>query len=146
MSRLPKVELELFLVQVWIIWNQRNAMVHGGELKERGWLWHNSEEAELMACRKAIEFSKEAGFSRPIIEGDSLNVIRALSDSTENRSLLVHIYDDIKCDLRGMQVLSFSWAKRCRNMVAHSLAKHAWNLLDDMYWIENTPVRMTDAL
>ena len=63
---------------------------------------HSSEEAEVMACRRAIEFS------RLIIERDSLNVMRALSDPTENRSLLGHIYDDIKCNLRGMQVLSFS--------------------------------------
>ena len=35
LSRLLK--LELFLVQAWIIWNQRNAVVHGGQLKESGW-------------------------------------------------------------------------------------------------------------
>ena len=69
---------------------------------------HNSEEAEVMAWRKAIEFSMEASFDRLIIEGDSLNVINSLSDSAENRSLLGHIYDDIKCLLKGMHVLSFS--------------------------------------
>jgi len=69
---------------------------------------HSSEEAEVMACQSAIEFSKDAGFSRLIIEGDSLNVMRALSDLTENRSLLGHIYDDIKYNLGGMQVLSFN--------------------------------------
>ena len=99
---------------------------------------HSSEEAKVMARRKAIKFSKEAGFARLIIVGDSLNVIRALSDSAENRSLLGHIYNDIKYNLRGMEVLSFSWVKRCGNMVAHSLAKHARNLLDDMYWVEDT--------
>ncbi|KAL4600852.1 hypothetical protein ACB092_11G229600 [Castanea dentata] len=182
MSRLLKSELELFLVQAWIIWNQRNAVVHGGQLKEPGWLnrrvaeylneykeaqenltttniiagrlvWntngevmvgmsakgpyvHRSEEAEVMACRKAIKFPMEAGFSRLIIEGDSLNVIRALSDSAKNRSLLGHIYDDIKCNLRGI----------CGNTAAHSLAKHARNLLDDTYWIEDTPPPAADAL
>ena len=136
MNRLPREELEHFLVQVWIIWNQRNAVVHGGQLKEPGWLnrrakefldeykkaqdtlmitntlanrcvWqappseeyklnfdaavfldlqcsgfgaiirnskgevmagmsandpygHSNEEAEVMACRRAIEFSKDA--------------------------------------------------------------------------------------
>ncbi|XP_075665414.1 uncharacterized protein LOC142635084 [Castanea sativa] len=63
---------------------------------------HSSDEAEVMACRRAIEFSKDAGFSRLIIEGYSLNVMRALSDPTKNRPLLGHIYDDIKCNLRGM--------------------------------------------
>ena len=51
---------------------------------------HSSEVAEVMACRRAIEFSKDVGFSRLIM--------RALSNPTENRSLLGHIYDDIKCN------------------------------------------------
>ena len=32
------------------------------------------------------------------------------------------------------------------NMVAHSLAKHARNLLEDLYWIEKTPLPATYAL
>ena len=103
-----------------------------------------------MVCLRAIEFSKDAGFSRLIIEGDSLNVMRARSDPTENRSLLDHIYDYIKCNFRGMQVPSFNWIKKKKkkggNMVAHSLAKHARNLLEDLYWIEKTPLPATDAL
>ncbi|KAL0007404.1 hypothetical protein SO802_008906 [Lithocarpus litseifolius] len=172
MRRLPREELEHFLVQAWMIWNQRNAVIHGGQLKEPGWLnrraaefldeyrkaqvtlmatnvpagscvWrappseeykmnfdaavfsdpqcsgfgaiirnlncevmagmsakgpyvHSSKEAEFMACRRAVEFSRDAGFSRLIIEGECLNVMRALSDPKENRSLLGHNYDDIK--------------------------------------------------
>ena len=99
-----------------------------------------------MACRRAVEFSRDVGFSRLIIEGDCLNVMRALFDPTENRSLLGHIYDDIKFNLRGMQVLSFNWVKRGGNMVAHSLAKHARNLLEDLYWIEDTPPLAVNAL
>ena len=34
-----------------------------------------SDEAELLACRRAIEFSMDAGFTRLIIEGDNSNVI-----------------------------------------------------------------------
>uniref|UniRef100_A0A7N2R900 Reverse transcriptase zinc-binding domain-containing protein n=1 Tax=Quercus lobata TaxID=97700 RepID=A0A7N2R900_QUELO len=45
-----------------------------------------------------------------IIEGDSLNVIRALSNSAANSSLLSHIYDDIRCNLKGMQVMSFRYS------------------------------------
>ena len=42
---------------------------------------NNSEEAEVLACRRSVEFSREVGFSRVIIEGDCLNVMRALSVS-----------------------------------------------------------------
>ena len=126
-----------------IIRNSNGEVMAG--MSTKGPYVHNSEDAEVMACRRAIEFSKDAGFSRLIIEGDNLNVMRALSNPTENRSLLGHIYDDIKCNLRGMQVLSFNWVKRGRNMVVHSLAKHARNLLEDLYWIEDTPPPMADA-
>ena len=44
MNRVPREELEHFLVQVWMIWNQRNAVVHGGQLKELGWLNRRAEE------------------------------------------------------------------------------------------------------
>ena len=33
-DRLTVEELELFWVQAWIIWNQRNCVVHGGKLKD----------------------------------------------------------------------------------------------------------------
>ena len=56
----------------------------------------------MLACRRAVEFSREVGYSRVIIEGDYLNVTRVLSVSTENSSLLGHFYEDIKFNLKGM--------------------------------------------
>ena len=47
-----------------------------------------SDEAELLACRRAIEFAVDAGFSRLTIEGDNSNVIQSISSSSENSSLL----------------------------------------------------------
>ena len=108
--------------------------------------YNSSEKVEVMACRRAVEFSREVRFSWLIIEGDCLNVMRALSVSTENSLLRGHIYEDIKFNLRGMQVLSISWVKRGGNMVAHTLAKHARNLINDLYWIEDTPPPPADAL
>ena len=107
---------------------------------------NSSEEAEVLACPRAVEFSREVGFSRVIIEGDCLNVMRALFVSTENSSLLGHIYEDIKFNLRGLQVLSINWVKRDGNMVAHTLAKHARNLINDVFWIEDNPPPTEDAL
>ena len=39
---------------------------------------------KLLACQRAIEFAMDAGFSRLIIEGDSSNVIQAISSPLEN--------------------------------------------------------------
>ena len=38
---------------------------------------HNSDDAEALACRKALEFAMEAGFSSLIIEGDNSNVMES---------------------------------------------------------------------
>ena len=115
-------------------------------MSAKGPYMNSSEEAEVLACRKSIEFSMEAGFSRLIIEGDSLNVIRAISTPAANSSLLGPINEDFRCNIKGLQVVDFSCVKRGGNMVAHSLAKYARNIIDDIYWIEDTPPPTVDAL
>ena len=34
MNRLSREELEAFLLQCWLIWNQRNSVLHGGSLQD----------------------------------------------------------------------------------------------------------------
>ena len=43
-ARLTTDELELFLVQAWIIWHQRNAMIRGKQLKAPGVLNRRVED------------------------------------------------------------------------------------------------------
>lgn len=61
-----------------------------------------SEEAEALAYWKAIEFSMEVGFSESLIEGDNATVMKVVSRSLGNHSLLGHIYADIQCYFRGL--------------------------------------------
>ena len=70
-------------------------------MSAKGEYVHNSDEAEVLACRKALEFAMEAGFSNLIIEGDNSNVMRALSASAINNSLYGHVVDDIRAYLLG---------------------------------------------
>ena len=55
-----------------------------------------SEEAEVLACRKALEFVMEAGFSELVIEGDNINVMQSITSARINLSQLGNIYDDIR--------------------------------------------------
>lgn len=48
----------------------------------------SSNEAELLACRKAIEFATNARISDLVIEGDNVNVMKAISSSVADLSLL----------------------------------------------------------
>ena len=140
-----QIFLDLQCSRFGAIIRNTNGEVMAG-MSAKGPYMNSSEEAEVLACRKSIEFSMESGFSRLIIEGDSLNVIRAISTPAANSSLLGHINEDIRCNIKGLQVVSFSWVKRGGSMVAHSLAKYARNIIDDIYWIEDTPPPTADAL
>ena len=167
MARLTIEELELFLVQAWIIWNQRNTLIHGkrmqapgvlnkraedyldefrhaqlclvtrepslfpirwrppplnrfklnfdaaifkdedasgfgaiirndrGEvmaaLSSRGPLVSCSEEAEILACRRAVEFALECGFREMVVEGDNQSVMTALERKRSLSSRVGHI-------------------------------------------------------
>lgn len=51
----------------------------------------DSEEAEVLACRRAVEFFMEAGFREIIIEGDNVNVMKTIMSSKVNYSRLGHI-------------------------------------------------------
>ena len=44
MGKLSTAEFELFVVQTWIIWNQRNTVVFGGKLKDPKWLNKRAKE------------------------------------------------------------------------------------------------------
>ena len=202
MDRLTVEEMELFWVQAWIIWNQRNCVVHGGQLKDPKCLnkraedsvlefqqaqvkltvvrteqtisdrWQppspdvyklnfdaalfsgmnrtsigtiirndkgevmaamsvvrlgaeNSEEAELMACRRSLEFVVDAGFSSLIIEGDNANVIQAISSSLPNNSILGCVVDDIPHLIHGLYWARTNQIRRGGNIVAHVLAQFA---------------------
>ena len=63
---------------------------------------NTSDEAKLLACRRAIEFAVDAGFSRLIIEGDNSNVIQAISSPLENFWLFGNIVNDIRHLIRGL--------------------------------------------
>ena len=106
-----------------------------------------SDEAELLACRKALEFAVDAGFSRLIVEGDNINVTRAISSSLENTSPFGNVLDDIRHLLRSLQWVSVCCIRRGGNQVAHVLAHYARNSLDeDVYCMEDSPPPAVDAL
>ena len=48
----------------------------------------DSEEAMALACRKAMEFVVDVGFSEIILVGDNVHVIKAISSPAVNSSRL----------------------------------------------------------
>ena len=59
-----------------VIWNDRGQVM--AALSSKGHAMVDSEEAEVVACRKALEFVVDAGFSELIVEGDNINVMNSI--------------------------------------------------------------------
>ena len=115
-------------------------------LSARGEAVADNEEAEVRACRKALEFAIDAGFSELMVEGDNSVVMSTISSNKPNWSRLGVIYDDIGFLAAGLSYVSFSCIRRNANTVAHSLARYANGLVEEVLWLEDSLPPTLDAL
>ena len=53
-------------------------------LAAKGGVVKDSEEVEVMACRKALDFAIDAGFMEIILEGDNALVMQTVSQAQPN--------------------------------------------------------------
>ena len=128
-----------------IIWNEQGQVM--ATMTASGPKVSSSEEVELLACRRSMEFAVDAGFTKLIIEGDNVNVMQAISSSRINCSLLGYVVDDICHLVHCLEWARISITRRGGNNVAHALAQHARNSLDnDVYWMEDSPPPAVEAL
>ena len=98
-----------------------------------------SEVAELLSCRKALEFAIDAGFTVLIVEGDSVNATRCIALGSDIQSAIRHVVGDIRHLLGALEWASMSCTKRNGNRVAHVLARYAQNVNVDLFWMEEVP-------
>ena len=112
----------------------------------RGGVVHDSEEVEVMACRKALEFSIDAGFTEIILEGDNAMVMKRISQAQLDLSRLGLIYEDIWYLAVGFRSISSNCVRRSANSVAHALARFARLIDNEILWLEEDPSPAVDAL
>ena len=105
-----------------------------------------SKEAELLACRKAIEFAVDAGFSELVIEGDNNSAMTAISTLKIDQSLLGNVVGDIQHLIWNLLWVRIDCIRRGGNRVAHVLAQFARNITEDMHWMEDVPPIAREAL
>ena len=115
-------------------------------LSARGPAVASSKEAEVLACRKAVEFAIDVGFMDLVIEGDNATVMKAIVSPRLDRSRQGHIYDDIRTLAVGFRSLFVGCIKRSANFVAYSLARYASHLEEELVWLEESPPPALDAL
>ncbi|KAK9984857.1 hypothetical protein SO802_034382 [Lithocarpus litseifolius] len=103
-------------------------------------------EVEAKAFESSLEFAKDMGIQDFVLEGDSLNIVHALSENS-------HAASTIPALIHGMQVTSFefrnvlsSHVRRNSTVPTHQLAKHALGIFDFSVWIEENPCFLVQAL
>ena len=106
----------------------------------------DSEEVEVMACRKALKFAIDPSFMEIILEGDSALVMQTVSQAQLNLSQLGLIYENIWCLAIGFRSISTNCVRRNSNSVAHALARFTRLIDDDIVWLEKDPPPVVDAL
>ena len=106
----------------------------------------NSEEAEILACRKALEFAVEAGFQDVVVGGYNATVMNGLTAVKPVNSWLGNIYEDARCLAMRFRSVSASCIRRSANGVAHSLGRFARQLSEDYVWLEEQPTPAIEAL
>ncbi|XP_075659294.1 uncharacterized protein LOC142629212 [Castanea sativa] len=106
----------------------------------------DSEEAELLACRKSLEFAVDTGFTDIVVEGDNSAVMNSILSSRTEFSRQGDLYEDVKCMTARITNLTVSCVHRTANSVAHSLARFAKNIDDEIVWMEDSPPVALEAL
>ena len=97
-------------------------------------------------CWKALEFAIDVGFSDLIVEGDNATVMKSIASGQTDLSRLGNIYDDIRCLAGGLRYMEFNSICRSANGIAHSLARYAKHLDEDIVWLEDSPPPALEAL
>ena len=105
----------------------------------KGPVVQGSEMAELLACRKVLELTIDAGFTVLIVEGDNFNATRCIALGSDIQSAIGHVVGDIKHLLGALEWASVSCTKRNGNRMAHVLARYAQNGNVDLFWMEEVP-------
>ena len=66
-------------------------------------------------------------------------MINAIKADRSNLSRLGHAFKDIQVLISGLRWAEVRWVKRSANLVAHSLARYAKNISNDVIWLEDDP-------
>ncbi|GMI85638.1 hypothetical protein like AT4G29090 [Hibiscus trionum] len=105
----------------------------------------NPEMAEALACRQALRLTRELGFRRAVVEGDSLQIINKLLDGSFDRSSSSSIIHEIKILQGSFDYLSFKHTPRDFNLSAHLLAREGRYFVTPRIWIEKAPMTVETA-
>ncbi len=94
---------------------------------------------ESIAALKAVEFCKNRGLDRIMVEGDSIQVVQSINKPGLNWGKYGHIVADIHEVLRFFREWKVCHTPRDANSAAHTLAKEGIQVVADRFWLDCYP-------
>ena len=91
-----------------------------------------------LVASRAISFAKELNIHHMVVEGDSLQAIKAIIDARPARTMYGHVIKEIRI-LSSTVCCSFFYVKREGNKLAHALAHRAVLSAETNVWLEDLP-------
>ncbi|CAL5401578.1 unnamed protein product [Camellia sinensis] len=117
-----------------------------GAMSEQLPFWVDADCAEAFAAAKAIELAKYLGFSDIILEGDSLNIVKALWEDVELLPEYGHLVSQVVGASRLFRSFQVCHVGRMGNMLAHGLAWMARDLDHQLVWMEEVPQALIEVV
>nr|XP_023916886.1 uncharacterized protein LOC112028429 [Quercus suber] len=103
-------------------------------------------EVEAKAFEMGLLFAKDIGVRDVVLEGDSMVVYNALCNFSSPPSSIATVVQGIQKLCGDFRTVGFSHVRRQGNVPAHLLAKHASSIDDYVFWIEEDPCYIMQAL
>ena len=101
---------------------------------------------EALGARGTVEFARELGFHEILLEGDSKQVVMAISSKERNWCKHGHIVGDILELLKSFRCWDIGHTKKTANGAAHGLAKAAVRESGEKIWIEEISSTIYDIV
>ncbi|KAK3212070.1 hypothetical protein Dsin_016776 [Dipteronia sinensis] len=99
----------------------------------------STKAAKLTAILKSIRFSMDCGLAPCVFEIDDALVVKWINEVQLNLSENGVLLDDINSLASNLRSVSFSHTSKGANGTARRLARHALDITEDAYWMQEFP-------
>lgn len=83
----------------------------------------DAEEAEILACRRAVQLARQRGIAKIHLELDNQGLVMMLKDQQTNLAAVGPWIQEIKSLLSSFEACRVDWVRRSANGAAHKFAK-----------------------
>ncbi|XP_062026332.1 uncharacterized protein LOC133742668 [Rosa rugosa] len=101
---------------------------------------------EAAALRYGILYCKELSFTKVKIEGDALNVLKALDCNDIDLSEIEAVIEDVKHVMVEMEMVKWKHVWKKYNQLARALARLALTMAESMFCKEISPIWLQDLV